>query len=75
VGERGPELFTAPRNGSIIPAGLTAALLNPRNSGQSSARNGTLKIESQSLTMTQVLNELDRRFGQLERGLESIYAD
>ena len=73
VGERGPELFTAPRNGSIIPAGLTAAMLNPRS--QSAAHNMTLKIESSSLSLTEILNEVDQRFKRFERGLEGAFSE
>jgi len=76
VGERGPELFTAPRDGSIIPNGLTAAMLNPRSQGAGGAFRGnmTLKIESASLTMTEILSEVDKRFERYNRGMESLFA-
>lgn len=74
VGEQGPELFMSPRDGKIIPAGLTADLLNPRYGRQAAARNMTVKIESSSLTMTEILSEMDRRFDRFERGLAGAFA-
>lgn len=74
VGEQGPELFMSPRDGKIIPAGLTADLLNPRYGRQGGARNMTVKIESSSLTMTEILSEMDRRFDRFERGLAGAFA-
>ena len=52
VGERGPELYTSRRNGTIFPAGLTAAMLNPRYENPGNGRNMTLKIESSSLSFS-----------------------
>jgi hypothetical protein len=75
VGEDGPELFTAPRNGSIVPAGLTASLLDRRGgSSQTGQRQLTLKVESQTLTMSEILSEVDQRFARFERGLENSFA-
>jgi len=74
VGEQGPELFMSPRDGKIIPAGLTADLLNPRYGRQGGARNMTVKIESSSLTMSEILSEVDRRFDRFERGLAGAFA-
>jgi hypothetical protein len=73
VGERGPELFTPRGDGSIIPNGLTAAMLNPR-SRNGGARNMTVRIESSSLTMTEILSEVDRRFARFERGFAEGFA-
>jgi len=71
VGENGPELFTAPSNGSIVPNGLTSKMLSQAGSG---GRSMTLKIESQALTMTEIVSELDRRFARYDQVLTSAFA-
>lgn len=60
VGERGPELFTARQNGQIIPAGLTAALLNPASGGAASGgKMLTLNINTGGVSEQRVLAMLD----------------
>lgn len=47
VGERGPELFTAPANGKIIPANDTARMMRgdgQRSAGRASASGGTFHL-------------------------------
>lgn len=44
VGEQGPELFTAPRDGSIVPAGLTAALLRGGSASVNAQKSLTINI-------------------------------
>ena len=60
MGERGPELFTARQNGQIIPAGLTAALLNPASGGAASGgKMLTLNINTGGVSEQRVLAMLD----------------
>lgn len=51
----------------IIPAGMTAGLLNGEKRSTGGGRNITVHLESKGLTMREVLGEMDKRFGQFER--------
>jgi hypothetical protein len=74
VGENGPEIFNPSQNGNIIPNGLTAAMLNPRsNYGRNSSNTNMLRIESSSLTMTEIMNEMDKRFQNWQDGLNGAF--
>jgi len=76
VGEQGPEIFNPRSNGNIIPAGPTAAMLNPRTQyGYGSSRSMNVRIESSTLTVTQIMSEMDKRFRDFERGLENTFAE
>lgn len=70
VGEQGPELFKPERNGEIIPAGLTSLMLSNRSNSSHQSMN--VRIESPSLTVDQILSEMDRRFGEYRSFLDDV---
>jgi len=72
VGERGTELFIPRENGSIVPAGLTAAMLAGAG-GAAGGRFINLRVETPSLTLNEVMAEVERRFEQYDHGLSLAF--
>lgn len=64
VGERGPELMIPHNAGTIVP---THQIMSGRRSGGESGRQGgsiNMRVETQSLTLSQVLTEIDKRLAR-----------
>jgi hypothetical protein len=64
VGERGPELMIPHNAGTIVP---THQIMSGRRSGGESGGQGgsiNMRVETQSLTLNQVLTEIDKRLAR-----------
>lgn len=68
VGERGPELFVPQTSGKIIPNHQILTWRGTQYSG-SSAGAVNMSIETSTLTMRQVIREIDRRLARNEKTL------
>lgn len=71
VGERGPEIFTPPYGGNITP---NHRILS--NAGGAAARGGdslNLRVETASLTLQQVIGEIDKRLARHSRALAGAF--
>jgi len=64
VGERGPERFRSHTSGTIIPN--HQIMSGRRSGGESGGRDGSInmRVETQSLTLTQVMTEIDKRLAR-----------
>ncbi len=71
VGEEGPELFVPTVSGSIIPHSLTRSILT--STAQPASRVVEMRIETSSLTLNQVLREVDKRLRQRDRALVGAF--
>ncbi len=66
VGEQGPELFIPGVQGMIVPNSLTKAMFN---NSQSEAKAIHMRVETSSLTLNQVLREVERMLSRRDRSM------
>ncbi len=71
VGERGPELFVPHNSGNIVPT--HQILSNGRATARNSEGSVNLRIETGSLTLNQVITEIDKRLGRNNRALAGAF--
>ncbi len=65
VGEQGPELFVPAVSGSIVPNNLTRSIINPFSSeGQKVIQ---MKIETSTLSLQQVITEVEKLISKREQ--------
>ncbi|KPL82660.1 hypothetical protein SE15_11220 [Thermanaerothrix daxensis] len=67
VGEQGPELFIPESNGSIVPNSLTKNLLT--SSFTSTGKVIQMHIETSTLTLKQVMHEVEKLLSRRDRAL------
>lgn len=67
VGEQGPELFVPGISGTIVPNSLTRSMLSDTQYGGEKVIN--MRIETSSLTLNQVMREVERRLDRRDRAL------
>lgn len=67
VGEQGPELFVPGISGTIVPSSLTRAMLSDTQYRGEKVVN--MRIETSSLTLNQVMREVERRLDRRDRVL------
>lgn len=65
VGEQGPELFVPAMSGTIVPNSLTRSLLQDTQYAGGKVIN--MRVETSSLTLNQVMREVERRLSQRDR--------
>ncbi|NPV78261.1 MAG: hypothetical protein HPY59_18035 [Anaerolineae bacterium] len=68
VGERGPELFVPGMSGAIVPNSLTRNILTSAASA-SSNRIIEMRVETSSLTLNQVLREVEQMLSRRDRSM------
>lgn len=73
VGERGPELLIPHTSGNIIP---THRILSNERGGTVGGESGSvnMRIETSSLTLAQVVREIDKRLTRNNRALAEAFA-
>lgn len=73
VGERGPELLIPHSSGTVIP---THRILSSRGDGAGGSTPGSvnMRIETSSLTLSQVVREIDKRLTRNNRALAEAFA-
>lgn len=72
VGERGPELFVPRNAGTIVP---NHEMMSNRERASAPGSGGGLnmRIETNSLTLNQVIREIDKRLGKNNRALAGAF--
>lgn len=72
VGERGPELFVPHNAGTIVPN--HQMMSNRERTSAAGAGEGlNMRIETSSLTLSQVIREIDKRLGKNNRALAGAF--
>lgn len=72
VGERGPELMIPHTSGTILPT--HRALSNERGMANQQDTAVNMRIETSSLTLSQVIREIDKRLSRNNRTLADAFA-
>jgi hypothetical protein len=68
VGEHGPELFVTSVSGSIVPNSLTKSMLYDAQY-RNDKKMINMRIETNNLTLNQVIREVERMLNQRDRSL------
>lgn len=71
VGERGPELFVPHNSGNIVPT--HRILSNGGGTDRNSEGSVNMRIETGTLTLNQVITEIDKRLGRNNRALAGAF--